>query len=129
MGTVANCNEKLAATPATGTDRINAFRGSLRTWIARPTNQTFARNIGILILVGIVFSLTTDSFLTAENLTNVLRQVSFVGITSCAVTLVMGAAGLDLSVGSVVAIAGVVAAKFAAQPRWPLEEAFGMGIL
>ncbi len=129
MSKPASIDEKLMAMPVTSTDRIAAFRGSLRTWIARPTNQTFARNIGILILVGIVFSLTTDRFLTVENLTNVLRQVSFVGITSCAVTLVMVAGGLDLSVGSVVAIAGVVAAKFAAEAGWPLAPAFGMGIL
>src|SRR5260370_41025949 len=97
--------------------------------MSRPPNQSFPRNIGILILVVVFFSLTTDRFLTVENLSNVLRQVSFVGITSFAVTLVMVAGGLDLSVGPVVAIAGVVAAKFAAEPCWPLEEAFGMGIL
>src|SRR5260370_22000268 len=118
-----------AAMAATRTDRVAGFRASVRTWAARPTNQTFARNIGILLLVGIVFSLTTDRFLTVENLTNVLRQVSFVGISSCAVTLVMVAGRLDLSVGSVVAIAGVVAAKFAADAGWPLGAAFGMGIL
>jgi ribose/xylose/arabinose/galactoside ABC-type transport system permease subunit len=129
MSKPTSINQKLAAVPATWTERIAAFGSSLRTWTARPTNQTFARNIGILLLVGIVFSLTTDRFLTVENLTNVLRQVSFVGITSCAVTLVMVAGGLDLSVGSVVAIAGVVAAKFAAEAGWPLEAAFGMGIL
>jgi ribose/xylose/arabinose/galactoside ABC-type transport system permease subunit len=129
MSKPTSINERLTAASATRTERIAAFRVSFRTWASRPTNQTFARNIGILLLVGIVFSLTTDHFLTVENLTNVLRQVSFVGITSCAVTLVMVAGGLDLSVGSVVAIAGVVAAKFAAQAGWPLEAAFGMGIL
>src|SRR5258706_1462726 len=129
MSKPTSINEKLTAMPATRTERIAALRGAVRTWTARPTNQTFARNIGILILVGVLFSLTTDRFFTVENLTNVLRQVSFVGITSCAVTLVMVAGGLDLSVGSVVAIAGVVAAKFAADAGWPLGAAFGMGIL
>ncbi len=129
MSKPTSINEKLTVAPATRTERLVAYRGSLRTWIARPTNQTFARNIGILLAVGIVFSLTTDRFLTVENLTNVLRQVSFVGIASCAVTLVMVAGGLDLSVGSVVAIAGVVAAKFAAEAGWPLPAAFAMGIL
>ena len=129
MSKPTSINDKLTAVPASRTGVVTAFRGSFRTWVARPTNQTFARNIGILVLVGIVFSLTTDSFLTAENLSNVLRQVSFVGITSCAVTLVMVAGGLDLSVGSVVAIAGVVAAKFAATAGFPLEAAFGIGVL
>jgi ribose/xylose/arabinose/galactoside ABC-type transport system permease subunit len=117
------------AVPATRAERFGAYRGSIRTWAARPTNQTFARNIVILLAVGIVLSLTTDRFLTVENLANVVRQVSFVGITSCAVTLVMVAGGLDLSVGSVVAIAGVVAAKFAADAGWPLGAAFLMGIV
>jgi len=55
MSKPTSINEKLTAMPVTGTERIAAFRGSFRTWIARPTNQTFTRNIGILILVGIVF--------------------------------------------------------------------------
>jgi ribose/xylose/arabinose/galactoside ABC-type transport system permease subunit len=129
MSKPTSIDKKLPAMPATRHTSFAVYRGSFRTWIARPTNQTFTRNIGILILVGIAFSLTTDRFLTVENLTNVVRQVSFVGITSCAVTLVMVAGGLDLSVGSVVAIAGVVAAKFAAEAGWPLGPAFGMGIL
>ncbi len=129
MSKPTGVNDKLRIMPATRTERFPAYRTLFRMWAARPTNRTFARNIGILLLVGIVFSLTTDRFLTVENLTNVLRQVSFVGITSCAVTLVMVAGGLDLSVGSVVAIAGVVAAKFAADAGWPLGAAFGMGIL
>jgi ribose/xylose/arabinose/galactoside ABC-type transport system permease subunit len=104
-------------------------RGSLRSWAGRPTNRTLLLNLCILLAVGVVLSLATDRFLTAENLSNVVRQVSFVGITASAVTLVMVAGGLDLSVGSVVAVAGVIAAKFAAEAGWPLPAAFLMGAL
>lgn len=102
---------------------------AVRTWVARPTNRTLLLNLGILVAVGFAISLATDRFLTAENLSNVVRQVSFVGIAACAVTLVMVAGGLDLSVGSVVAVAGVIAAMFAAEAGWPLPLSFLMGVL
>src|SRR6476660_887783 len=103
------------AMPATRPRGTGVTRPSLRSWISRPTNRTLVLNVGILFAVGVILSLATDLFLTLENLTNVVRQVSFVGIAACAVTLVMVSGGLDLSVGSVVAVAGVVAAKFAAE--------------
>jgi ribose/xylose/arabinose/galactoside ABC-type transport system permease subunit len=103
--------------------------GALRSWLGRPTNRTLALNLLILLGVGAALSLATDRFLTVENLANVARQVSFVGITASAVTLVMVAGGLDLSVGSVVAVAGVVAAKLAAEAGWPLPPAFALGVV
>ena len=103
--------------------------GALQSWLGRPTNRTLALNVLILVGVGAALSLASDRFLTIENLANVARQVSFVGITASAVTLVMVAGGLDLSVGSVVAVAGVVAAKLAAEAGWPLPPAFLLGVV
>lgn len=121
--------EEGQALPAARPRKTAVSRASLRSWISRPTNRTLVLNLGILLAVGAILSLATDRFLTLENLTNVVRQVSFVGITACAVTLVMVAGGLDLSVGSVVAVAGVVAATFAADAGWPLALAFLLGVL
>jgi len=115
--------------PATRSRATAVSRASMRSWFSRPTNRTLVLNVGILFAVGMILSLATDRFLTLENLTNVVRQVSFVGIAACAVTLVMVSGGLDLSVGSVVAVAGVVAAKFAAEAGWPLAPAFLLGVL
>jgi ribose/xylose/arabinose/galactoside ABC-type transport system permease subunit len=106
-----------------------AFRPALRAWVARPTNRTLVLNLGILLAVGVVLSQATDRFLTIENLSNVVRQVSFVGITASAVTLVMVSGGLDLSVGSIVAVSGVVAAKLAAEAGWPLGPSFLLGAI
>ena len=52
----------------------------------------------------------TDNFLTADNLWNVLRQISVNVCISVGLTLVILTAGIDLSVGSVLALAGAVTA-------------------
>ena len=104
-------------------------RSSFRTWFARPTSKTLVMNLGVLIGLGIWFSLAISQFLTSVNLTNLIGQVSFVGISACAVTLVMVAGGLDLSVGAIIAIAGVTAATLVAQHGWPLGLAFVAGVI
>ncbi len=103
-------------------------RSSLTTWFARPTSKTLVMNVGILIALGIWFSIETSSFLATQNLTNLIRQVAFVGIAACAVTPVMIAGGLDLSIGATVAVAGVTAATLVAHSNWPLPLAFAAGV-
>jgi len=85
-------------------------------------------DLSVLIGLGIWFTFAIPQFLTSQNLTNLIGQVSFVGISACAVTLVMVAGGLDLSVGAIIAIAGVTAATLVAQHNWPLELAFVAGV-
>ncbi len=63
--------------------------------------------LGIMCLVGAV---RYPGFLTVENLLNVLRQNSMVGIVALGMTLVILTGGIDLSVGSVLAAAGMAAA-------------------
>lgn len=58
-----------------------------------------------------LFSLTTGHFLTVKNLTNVLRQVSMIGISTVGMTMIIISGGIDLSVGSVVSLTGIVLAK------------------
>ena len=64
-----------------------------------------------LLCVAIVLSLLEPSFLTAQNLTNIMRQTSVIGIMAVGMTFVILTAGIDLSVGSVLALAGVVCAS------------------
>jgi len=54
-----------------------------------------------------------ERFLTEENLTNVLRQNSMLGLVALGMTFVILSGGIDLSVGSLVAVAGVTAAGLA----------------
>ena len=63
-----------------------------------------------LLLLMFAFALAHPNFLTENNLLNVLRQVSFAGIIAVGMTFVILTAGIDLSVGSLLAFAGVVAA-------------------
>ena len=67
----------------------------------------------ILCLITIVFSLLSPNFLTYSNIVSVLRQVSIIGIIAAGQTLVIITAGIDLSVGSIVALAGIVSATAA----------------
>ena len=67
----------------------------------------------VILLVGLGLTLTTDTFLSVANLTNVARQVSINGILAVGVTFVLLTAGVDLSLGSVVALSGVACATFA----------------
>lgn len=64
--------------------------------------------LGILILVALVFFFFNNRFLRIANIMFILRQISFVIMTGCAVTLLMISGNLDLSVGSTVALTGVV---------------------
>lgn len=60
-----------------------------------------------LILLMIIASVLNPRFLTFRNLSNILRQVSVIGIVSTGMTVIIISGGIDLSVGSVLALAGV----------------------
>lgn len=63
----------------------------------------------IALLVLLAFSaIASEHFLIPRNLTNVLRQVSYTGIIALGMTFVIIAGGIDLSVGSMVALVGVI---------------------
>jgi len=64
--------------------------------------------LGILVFVALVFFALNNRFLSQANILFILRQSSFVIMTGCAVTLLMISGNLDLSVGSTVALTGVV---------------------
>jgi inositol transport system permease protein len=66
-----------------------------------------------LVVIGVALSLARPNFLTATNLINVVRQISINGILAVGVTFVLLTGGVDLSLGSLVALTGVVAACFA----------------
>lgn len=65
-----------------------------------------------LVLMCVILTFATKSFLTVENIVNVLRQVSINGILAIGMTFVVITGGIDLSVGSLVAFSGVIAASF-----------------
>lgn len=73
----------------------------------------------IVIFIVVLMSFLSPVFLTSANITNILRQISLNGILAVGMTFVILTGGIDLSVGSVVAITGVIAGSIMkAEGNW-----------
>src|SRR5512139_3952891 len=72
-----------------------------------------------LVIIGVALAMLSPHFLTARNLINVVRQISINGILAVGVTYVLLTGGVDLSLGSLVALTGVAAASFAHPGEYP----------
>ena len=83
-----------------------------------------------LIVLMVVFYIAEPRFMSANNLLNVMRQISITGLIALGMTFVILTGGIDLSVGSVVALAGLLAAglaKGSAQNTLSLEQTIATG--
>lgn len=87
----------------------------------------------VFLVLVVALSLVSPNFLRTRNVLNVLRQTSINGLLSIGMTFVILTGGIDLSVGSVLAFAGIVSAGFASDAvggyvAHPLV-AIGVGLL
>lgn len=82
------------------------------------------------VLLCILFAAINPVFLTPGNMMNIVRQISFNAILAMGMTMVIITGGIDLSVGSVLAIAAVVSASFikASAPVLPVPLALLIGL-
>lgn len=71
----------------------------------------------VLLVLLVVSSMISDVFFTERNLLNLLRQLSGIGIISMGVLLVILIGGIDLSVGSILALGSVLCAYFFYRPN------------
>lgn len=81
------------------------------------------RQYGILIifsLLGLAISLVTENFLTYQNLLNILRQSSIVGLMAIGTTYVIIGGGFDISVGSILALTAAVSIGMQSYVSWPV---------
>jgi ribose/xylose/arabinose/galactoside ABC-type transport system permease subunit len=90
--------------------------------------------IGFFVLVIALSAVTHGSFLSARNLTNVLRQASLNGILAAGMTMIILTGGIDLSIGSTVALVGVLVGITQVPERNPFGEVnlattFGVALL
>lgn len=99
----AHAVQQPECSPATKTIE-NGKREHLVTFLAR------GQSVVGLAIVCVVFSFLSDSFLTQYNLFNVLRQSAVTGILAAGMVFVIVTGGIDLSVGAVVAVVGVITA-------------------
>src|SRR5216117_3818751 len=101
----------------------NAAKPQERHFDAFSFLARFAPLIFLLLLM-LVFAIIEPRFLSSINLFNVLRQVSIYGLLAIGMTFVILTAGIDLSIGSLVAFAGLVAAAVA---KGGLSNRFSVG--
>ena len=97
---------------------------------------TFVKeNSGILIALVILCAFliinpkTSSSFLTSKNIFNVLRQISTNLYVACGMLMVIILSGIDLSVGSIIALSGCVAAAAVSRHDLPIFVGMLLGLL
>ncbi|MBN2617296.1 MAG: ribose ABC transporter permease [Spirochaetales bacterium] len=90
------------------------------------------RYLGILIglfALCLVLSLNSSAFLTSANILNVLRQVSINAILAFGMTYAILIGGIDLSVGSVLALTGTIVTGLITRNMVPIPVAVGIGLI
>lgn len=93
----------------------------------------FKENLGIIIALLVlcvllaVLPATSSSFLSTQNAFNILRQISTNMLIACAMTMVIILGGIDLSVGSIIALSGVIAAGCVSRYELPIVVALIAG--
>jgi ribose/xylose/arabinose/galactoside ABC-type transport system permease subunit len=88
----------------------------------------YAILIAFLVLI-IIMAILSPAFLKITNIMNILRQTSINGIVAVGMTFVIILAGIDLSAGSVLALAAVVATSFAHPGTYPVIVPVFFGLL
>ena len=78
----------------------------------------------IMLIVFAIFAVTQKSFLSGSNIMNVLRQVSIYGICVTGVSFIMISGGVDLSVGSQIALLGLIGASMTNTFHMPVPVSF-----
>lgn len=107
--------------------------GRIRRFLHERTQQ--AALLGVILIVSILVQLRTGgSFLTASNLNEMMREASMLIIVSVGMMIVIVGGGIDLSVGSVMGLSGMIAAlTLRANPQMPVIAVFlvamGVGLI
>ncbi|MFG0286223.1 MAG: ABC transporter permease [Phycisphaerales bacterium JB039] len=78
--------------------------------------------LGLLVVICIFTAVTSDRFLTPFNIENLIRRTSLFGIISIGAAFVIMGRGIDLSIGSVVCLAGILTPYLMNQPGWTRAE-------
>lgn len=88
------------------------------SWIR---NKFIEHNTLVIFIIMVIFSaIISDSFFTVNNLSNLLRQITPIGLISFGMLMVILTGGIDLSVGSIIAAIGVAFALLSHQVYLPV---------
>ncbi len=99
----------------------------MKKWLVALTHSRRAGTLVGLFLLCALLSALTPFFLTRSNLMNVMEQTAINAVIAVGMTFVILSAGIDLSVGSITALAGVVLAN-RLQAGWGLFPAIAAGV-
>ena len=100
------------ANPSSTQDTVNTVA---RKEVMRSLIQV-AGMLPVLIVICILFAFLTESFLTTNNLINVVRQASINIVLAAGMTFVILTGGIDLAVGSVLGMTAVLSLLFSLNP-------------
>jgi ribose transport system permease protein len=110
----------VSATQAPATATTKAEPGSrLPAWVRNLGSGTGGPLVGLVVLCVALF-IATPFFLTANNLLNILDQVTILGILALGMTFVIITAGIDLSVAAVLALSMMILGWTSHNAGWPL---------
>ena len=115
-------DEKRAATEA---ERVELVR--LTSERRKDLVQKFAALASLMVLIAI-FGVTANAFFSVNNAMTVSLQTTSIAFLGIGVTVVIITGGIDLSVGSVLALAGTIAALLVKQ-GWPVPGGMMIGVL
>lgn len=112
-----------------GTAAVEASsRPSARDWLLGSFSGTLGPLLGLILLCAYL-SFATDAFLSVRNFLNILDQVTVLAIMAVGMTFVILIGGIDLAVGSVLALAMMVMGYAAQEMGLPLALAIPLGIV
>lgn len=103
------------AAPDTGTTPTDAATPAWRGILSGSVGRNLGLVVALLLIVVVGVIAGGGDFVKVDNILTILRQASIVGVISVGMTLVIIAGGIDLSVGSVLGLASVVATLAAVQ--------------
>jgi ribose transport system permease protein len=110
---------------AASTERVEALR--LTSQRRKDLIQKFAALVGLMTLIA-VFALTSNAFFSLSNAMTVALQTTSIAFLGVGVTVVILTGGIDLSVGSVLALSGTVAALLV-KDGWSVPAGMAAGVL
>lgn len=88
------------------------------TWLRRSLTA-FGPLVGLALVCALFAALRPETFISRDNFAIILQQTAVIGISALGMTLIIIAGGIDLSVGSIIALGTVVIAKLL-ELHWPV---------
>ena len=104
------------------------MNGVIRNNFTKKLLGSFGVPLLFLIVLAIILSISTDSFLTYDNVFNLARSTAVYGIVAIAMTFVIITGGIDLSVGPNVGLSGMIVALLVIQNGMNMWLAMLIGI-